>query len=326
MSIKFTTETFIKRSKEKFGNTFDYSQADYVTAKVKVKLRCIKHDLWFETTPDSHLRNPKNGERGVVFGGCPECRREVLGQYHKLSVEDFARRSSEVHNNFYDYSKISEFKNMHETVEIVCPIHGSFFQTPTNHLHNAFGCAKCADIRTGQAIRLSQEEVIDRFKSVHGDRFGYSEVVYDGIYVPVKIWCKTHLDWFYQKPADHFSAVGCKKCVDKGFSTEKPAYFYINKVGDNVALKVGITNVCPIERAKVLDRKSSEYTVKNMFYFYHESGRFILDLETEVLNSFETGIVSKDKMSSGYTETIHIDKLPEIIDIVAYKFSNYKPE
>jgi len=321
-----TSEIFIEKSKLKFGNRFDYTNVEYVTAKVKVKLRCLKHDLWFDTTPDSHLRAPRHGERGVCFGGCPECRREVLGQYHKLSLEDFTKRSSEKHSNFYDYSRTLNFNNMHEKVEIICPEHGSFWQTPTNHLHNGFGCEKCAWVKIGNEHRLTQEEVISRFISSHGDKFNYDAVVYDGVYNPVKIWCNTHNEWFYQKPADHFHAVGCKKCIDKGFSVNKPAYFYINRVGDDVAVKVGITNVCPIGRAKVLDRKSSAYNIVKMFYFYHEDGKFISDLESEILNRFETGVVSKDKMSSGYTETIHIDKLPEIIDIVVYNFSNYKPD
>jgi hypothetical protein len=314
-----TSEIFIEKSKLKYGGKFDYSFTDYVSAKVKVKLRCVKHDIVFETTPDSHLSK-------LSKGNCPECNRETQGQYHKLSLEDFIKRSLEKHNNFYDYSNTQSFKNMHEKVEVTCPDHGSFWQTPTNHLHNGFGCEKCAWVKIANERRLTQEEVISRFTSYHGDKFNYTEVVYDGVYSPVKIWCNTHNEWFYQKPVDHFSAVGCKKCVDKGFSVNKPAYFYINKVGNNVALKVGITNVCPIERAKVLDRKSSEYDIVNMFYFYHASGKFISDLESEILDRFDTGVVSKDKMSSGYTETIHIDKLPEIIDIVVYRFSNYKPD
>jgi hypothetical protein len=320
----FDTESFIKVSKRKYGEDwFDYSEVVYVKAKVKVKLRCKKHDIWFETTPDSHNRPPKNEERGVCFGGCPECRREVLGQYHRMSVEDFIIRSSEKHDNFYDYSKLTLPKNMHEKVEITCPLHGSFHQTPTNHLHNGFGCPQCANIASGLAKKLTQEEVIERFVKRHGDLYDYSEVVYDGYYIPVKIYCKTHDSYFYQKPTDHFTGSGCKQCIDKGYSREKAGYFYINKVSEDLAIKVGITNVCPLERAKVLNRKSRDHEIVNLFYFYHTDGDFIYKLESEVLGKFETGIIPKIEMESGYTETISTEHLPEIIDIVTLRFNQY---
>jgi hypothetical protein len=311
-----TKDSFVAKSTAKFYDKFDYSLVDYVTAKVKVKLVCNSHGIVFEITPDSHLS-------GNSKGGCPECSREVMGQYHRMSVEDFITRASEKHSNFYDYSRLVLPKNMHEKVEIICPQHGSFHQTPTNHLHNGFGCSVCAAIERGLAFRLTQEEVIERFIERHGDKYDYSKVKYSMIYEPVTIYCKEHGVFFEQIPCNHFVGSGCKKCVDKGYSRDKSGYFYINKVSDNVALKVGITNVCPIERAKVLNRKSDTHEITNLFYFYHEDGDFIYKLEGEILKRFETGIVPKSEMSSGYTETVDCSHLPEIIDIVTLRFNQY---
>ncbi len=47
----------------------------------------------------------------------------------------------EIHNNKYDYSN-SHYKGTHTKVEIICPIHKSFWQTPGNH--SQFGCEQCA--------------------------------------------------------------------------------------------------------------------------------------------------------------------------------------
>lgn len=311
------TKSFINYCLSKFGeNRFDYSKVEYKTAKTEVDIRCIKHDLWFRTQPYSH----HSGN-----GSCPECRREGLGQYNRLLVEDFIVRSSVLHNNKYDYSLVSEFKNAHNNVVIICPVHAEFTQSVNNHLYNGFGCPTCGDIQAGLSSRLSQEEVLQRFIEKHGDSYDYSEVVYEGIYSPVKIYCKEHDNWFYQKPTDHSTGTGCKLCIDKGYSREKAGYLYINKVGDNKAIKVGITNVCPIARAKVLTRKSALYHIEPLFYFYHEDGGFIDDLESDILNRFPTGIIPRNEMTSGYTETISCEYLPEIIDIVVYKFNNYKP-
>jgi hypothetical protein len=256
-------------------------------------------------------------------GGCPVCKKESMGQYHRMSIDEFAKRSTVLHKGKYDYSQITSMKNMHSLVPIRCDIHGTFLQSPTNHLHNGFGCSECAAIERGLAGRLTQEDVLSRFKQRHGDKYDYSQVQYTTIYVPVKIYCKEHDHYFNQVPSNHFLGTGCRHCIDKGYSKAKSGYFYINKVSDNVALKVGITNICPIERAKVLDRKSDKYDIVNLFYFYHEDGEFIWRLEEEILNRFETGIVPKSDMSSGFTETIACEHLPEIIDIVSLRFNQY---
>ena len=134
----FDTETFILKSKEKYGDKFDYTHCTYVNAKTKVKLICTKHDFLFEITPDSHNSSRKGS------GGCPQCHRENMGQYHRLSVKDFVEKAKEIHGDTYDYSQITEFRNAHTKVPIVCKVHGLFYQTVSNHIYNKFGCKHCA--------------------------------------------------------------------------------------------------------------------------------------------------------------------------------------
>lgn len=311
------TESFISASVSIFGeDRFDYSKVNYVTAKTDVDIRCIKHDLWFKAQPYLHR---------LGDGCCPECCRLTRGQYNRLTIESFTQRSNVKHNNLYDYSKVVDFQNAHTNVTIVCPIHGEFIQSVNNHLYNGFGCPTCSNIRAGLQTRLSQEEVIYRFTDRHKGVYDYAKVEYDGIYVPVKIYCKEHNNWFLQKPIDHFSGSGCKLCISKGYSRDKAGYLYINKVGNDVALKIGITNVCPIERAKVLSRKS-RHTIKVLYYFFHEDGSFIADLEKILLSMFPTGVVPKSDMKSGYTETISSRYLPEVIDTIVYNFNEYVPK
>ncbi|USD62320.1 DUF723 domain-containing protein [Vibrio sp. SCSIO 43140] len=42
---------------------------------------------------------------------------------------------------FYDYSKV-DYKTAHKKVMLICPIHGEFEQTATNHL-SGNGCPEC---------------------------------------------------------------------------------------------------------------------------------------------------------------------------------------
>lgn len=51
----------------------------------------------------------------------------------RLDTSEFIQKARKVHGNWYDYSKVY-YKETHATVEIICPKHGIFKQTPAAHL------------------------------------------------------------------------------------------------------------------------------------------------------------------------------------------------
>lgn len=60
--------------------------------------------------------------------------------------------------------------------------------------------------------KLTQNEVIERFRQVHGDKYDYSKVVYVGMNEKVIIICPEHGE-FLQTPAKHINRKqGCPKC------------------------------------------------------------------------------------------------------------------
>ena len=125
--------SFIEQSKEKHGNKYDYSKVKYVNNKTPVILICPKHGE-FPVRPDKHLN------RG---DGCPECAKIQNGLKRRLRQEEFVRRSSEIHNNTYDYSK-SVYNGWDKPVTIICPKHGEFVQNAGSHL-SGDGCPTCAE-------------------------------------------------------------------------------------------------------------------------------------------------------------------------------------
>lgn len=60
--------------------------------------------------------------------------------------------------------------------------------------------------------KLSQKDVIKKFKKIHGDRFDYSLVKFVNTKVKVKIICKDH-GIFEQTPNNHLNGQICKKCA-----------------------------------------------------------------------------------------------------------------
>jgi hypothetical protein len=217
-------EDFINNAKKVHGNKYNYSLVDYKTNKTKVKIICPIHGE-FEQRPQNHL----GGE------GCKECGYDKVAK--KLSgldnpnntlEKDFIKNAKVVHNNKYNYSKVN-YTGLKKKVNIICPIHGEFEQTPQNHL-SGDECPKCASITRGKNIGYDTEEFIDRAKKIHGNKYDYSLVDYKDGRTKVIIICPIHGE-FLQQPFNHINGNGCPICQEsKGekFVTEILKKYNIN--------------------------------------------------------------------------------------------------
>lgn len=122
--------------------------------------------------------------------------------------EDFIARANEIYDYKYDYSQVKYVKSS-EKVIIICTEHGPFEKTPNKHLSGQ-GCPVCGKNRT----KLGVDEFIRRAKSIHGNRYDYSKVVYKRIDIPVEIICPVH-GAFMQRPHSHIVlGQGCPKCAN----------------------------------------------------------------------------------------------------------------
>jgi hypothetical protein len=99
-------------------------------------------------------------------------------QSKTLSQSEVLERFKSVHGDKYDYSKVEYFGKKKGKVLITCPVHGDFYQNPQSHW-NGLGCPKCGNIKKGQSQRLTHKSVLERFKSIHGDRYDYSKFEYE---------------------------------------------------------------------------------------------------------------------------------------------------
>lgn len=126
-NVRLTTERFIRKAKELYGDKYDYSKVNITgNNKTKVCIICPEHGEFWQK-PDIHLRGY----------GCPIC-----GGSKRLTTEEFIEKANRVHNNKYTYEK-AHYINTGTKLCITCPEHGDFWQVPNNHLLGA-GCPKCA--------------------------------------------------------------------------------------------------------------------------------------------------------------------------------------
>ena len=196
MSKRISNEIFIKRCVEKYGDKYDYSLVAYKNMKSKVKIKCRNNHV-FEQTPESHL----NGR------GCVYCinRGDMV-----FNLKSFIDHSNKLHDHKYDYSK-SNYINGQTKLDIICQKHGVFKQTPNCHLTGS-GCRKCYH----DSLKSNINDIILRFKKIHGDKYNYDGVIYNKSSQKVNIFCKKH-GYFLQSPSVHLSGKGCRECMKERF-------------------------------------------------------------------------------------------------------------
>jgi very-short-patch-repair endonuclease len=200
-NAKKTTESFVKEAKEIHGNNYDYSKSEYKGIHVPLCIICFKHGEFWQR-PNDHLRGQ----------GCPKCRGEkIWNKRGRLTVEMVKEGFKKVHGDEYDYSLFTEYKNNRTKIPIICKKHGVFYVSPNNHLMGR-GCPKCKSNKISEKQRLSINEVVERIKKVHGDKFIIpNDFEYKNNQAKVKLICKEHGE-FHQNPFNLWKGVGCPKC------------------------------------------------------------------------------------------------------------------
>ena len=126
-----------------------------------------------------------------------------------MDQQDFIFKSISIHNNKYNYSLVV-YKNIRTCVTIICPIHGEFKQKPLLHLRGS-GCQKCGLKLISSNQMISKEDFIVKARNIHGNKYDYSKLRYDGYNNKGIIICPIHGE-FEQFLTNHLKGSGCKKC------------------------------------------------------------------------------------------------------------------
>jgi ribosomal protein L37E len=148
-----------------------------------------------------------------------------------VPLDEFIKRSNEVHKNYYDYSLV-KYNSVKDNVTIICPKHGQFKQIANSHLAG-HTCRKCGTDKSAKTRKAKNskktgntkkpvnnkqkttEQFIKEAQEIHGDNYNYDEVVYTNCKTNVKITCNGCGTSFHQPPSVHLAKKGCKPCSIK---------------------------------------------------------------------------------------------------------------
>ncbi len=147
-----TTENFIKKGNKIYNGFYNYNKVKYINARSKVTIYCPKHG-YFQQTPEVHIHRQK---------GCKKCGIDRTTK----TTQEFINDANKIHNFTFDYSKVNYINNDID-VEIICKIHGSFFQKPHSHLLGK-KCQKCrasnGEIKIRNILQKNQIPFQEQFR------------------------------------------------------------------------------------------------------------------------------------------------------------------
>jgi hypothetical protein len=266
---KGTLKSLIAKSRKLHGEKYDFSKFEYIDAITPGEIQCPIHGSFFYS-PSYHLSTI----------GCPKCGRAQQAKSKTYDRNEVIQRFKEKHGDKFDYSKF-KYTNMEKRSRIICPDHGLFLSSATEHLRG-FGCSKCGLIQRAEDQKKPLEELISECKAVHGELYDYELYDPPSHHSKGKIRCAIH-GYFFQAPGVHLAGSGCPKCAKYGFNPAKPAILYyleIKKKGIK-AWKIGLTNRTVEDRF----RKDMAYiSIIDIHKF--EDGQKAWDLEQFILTKY----------------------------------------
>lgn len=221
MQIKSVDE-LIRRFSLVHGDRYDYSMIEEYPSRLHpLPIVCRLHGVFY-VSAKNHL----------ATCGCSKCHYVAVKKSLLNTRELFITGAMRVHGDLYDYSNVI-YNGNKEKVEIICSIHGSFYQTPCNHVSLKQGCSKCYG-----NTKYTTQTFIDAAVNIHGDLYDYSDTKYVNSATKVVIGCRKHGP-FEQRPSSHLRKHGCSKCK--------------SSIGESVVRNFLIRNDIKFEEQKMFD-------------------------------------------------------------------------
>ena len=149
LARRMSFATFVEKGRRRFNDKFTYLEDVWRGGDSPTSAICPSHGR-IDIHPYSHVTKKH---------GCPSCAIEERNQKRRLTDHKVITDFRKMHGDKYDYSKM-KYINSNTPVEIVCPTHGVFKQSPDKHKVGR-GCAKCSN---GKNTSKIAEEWLDFLK------------------------------------------------------------------------------------------------------------------------------------------------------------------
>lgn len=198
----YTFEALINKAREIHGNKYSYDESTYIKVSEPLRIVCPEHGEFWQSF-HAHINKKQ---------GCPVCGVKKRSESKSYDFDDFLKKAKEVHGEKYIYNE-NDYNGYKKKMKMICPIHGEFYQAPTYHINNRYGCPECGMDIARNIKRKSVNDFINIAKKIHNNKYDYSKVNYVNAITKVCIICPEHGE-FWQIPYSHLKGFGCQKCGD----------------------------------------------------------------------------------------------------------------
>lgn len=203
---RMTTDQFIERARERYGDRFAYDRCAYKNMKTHVCITCPEHgDVMVH--PESFLVKVRHG--------CPKCGMRHAKKPPQYTTESLIAKYRAIWGEEFDYSEVV-YEAWEEKVKIRHRECGRvMWQVPGSHFRH--GCLPCSAKRRGALMRLkSKRRFLQRARAIHGQKYEYDVDRFSSMKAHIEVKCLKHKTTFCCSPNNHLhptAPTGCPACA-----------------------------------------------------------------------------------------------------------------
>lgn len=321
--VKWTDQQYTircSRAAAVSGNIFIGFKTLPINRDTRVVQRCPVHGDWDTSVMNNLL---------VKFTGCPKCKAEKNGErcaeaYLTDEVDLIQGLKDKLPTNLRFVGWVGEYRGTRTPATVECTTHGKLTEISTpniwfklNSNQNVIVCPDCIFENIKKSNGVSEESAITMLKQLVGtERTWFNGFVgdYDGITkTKVRVVCSDHGETSSRLYGNLLKA--SHPCPICALGTSQ-IYAYVNKVVQEsvpIALKFGITGN-PTHRLRT-QNYANILEMENLCVFQFPSREKSFAAEAECKRVFRCGVLDKNLIPDGYTETTYIYNLDELLNI-----------
>lgn len=299
-----------------FGKEGQLTVVGWSGKRVRRKYYILKCSVCSQDTEllgEGYFRSPKNSlVRGQIPCGCATSPQWSKEQYSVLC----SRQAVQLGYTFMGFN--THWKGGKTKIKMLCEKHGEWDSGDISHLINGErGCPLCG-IASALAASRKQDDILVQSFFASG-----------GFHPDTKFWRSDtkspngkRVHWYVYCPECNEKAESQRSNLQEGFrpcacSRSRQQECYINWVVDDsykvVAIKFGISSAS--ERRIKNQAKHSIYKVIQYAVFKFPDVYSCKKAERDCLQELKCGILTKEEMPDGYTETTSIANLIRVLEI-----------
>ncbi len=208
MSKKINYEEFLTRAQEVWGDKFTYLRPqNFDYRKGRIQINCNLHGS-YKRVPMYHVTSNKHRKPA----GCPDCFREADRKAKMKPFSAFLKDAKAIHGEKYEYAE-DTYDGARQNMEIICPKHGPFPQTPDAHINNKQGCALCADEATSKRnVTKGLKNAKKKLRELTSDKVKLLDESYKEQREEAQFVCKEHGEFTRIVILALTSVYPCKEC------------------------------------------------------------------------------------------------------------------